>query len=311
MKSEERHHLHENDLATAVDQGLKRAEPYYNQILIAVLVVAVLGIGFFTWRNAAGGAADEAWAAFAKADTADSFLTVADEHSKTPVANWARLRAAEQFLNQGLRTATSDRKNTEDNLKQAESTLQKLLQDKGATQPQIRERALYAMAVARETRSSGDTSAAIEAYKALTSEFPQSQYVTLAESRIKDLESETTREFYAWFDKQPRKPEDRPKPKELTGPLVPGSADPFILGDDPTDAGEPPRNPDRPPSPGLPSDAAETAPPFPGAAASPAPKTDSPAKQPAAESAQPSEPAKEPVKAEEPAASNPETDGAK
>lgn len=272
MKTEERHQLHENELAGAMDRGMRRVEPYANQILIAVLALAVLVIGFFVWRRSNSAAGETAWAAYAKAETADDFLTVAEEHATTPAAAWANLRAAEQFLNQGLRTATSDRKSTEDNLKQAEEALQKLLQNQSIA-PQVRERALYAMAVCRETQSGADTTKAVEAYEALKSEFPQSPQVAMAEQRIKDLKSEATRDFYAWFDRQPRKPEDRPKPKELSGgPLTGGTADPFILGPDATPAQS--SNPDRPPSPSAPQPAGPIAAPFPGTtpdAAAPAP----------------------------------------
>lgn len=288
MKSEERHHLHENDLAEAVDRFLKKVEPYSNQILIGFLAATVLAIGFLMWSRSSGGASDEAWAAFAKAEDADSFLTVADEYPKTDVANWARLRAAEEYLNQGLRTATSDRKVTEDNLSQAEETLQQLLANKSAVPAEIRERALYAMAVCREALCKGDTKAAVEAYKTLQLDFPESQYVSIAEKRVKDLETAETREFYAWFDQQPRKPDERPKPKDLSPPIT-GSTDPFILGDEPDTTS--PHHPDRPPSPSTPVKGGPAAAPFPadnGEATSngeaPAEGSDPPPKESAPES---------------------------
>lgn len=281
MNSEERHQLHENDLAATLDRGLRKVEPYSNQILIGVLAVTVLAVGFLIWQRSSGTASAEAWGKFAKAATADDYLTVADDFPNTTVAPWARLRAGEQFLNQGLRTATSDRKSTEDNLKQAQSAFESLLSAAG-TPPQIRERALYGLAVARETLSTGDTTKAVEAYETLRNEFPTSPYANLAALRVADLKSESTQGFYAWFDKQPRKPEERPKPKDLmAGPRSGSTADPFVLDDVPLPRAS---HPDRPPSPARPSRPEATAEPFPNAATAPA---STPASEPTDASAAP------------------------
>ena len=266
MKSEERHHLQENDLAGMLDRGLKKIEPYTNQIVIGFAVLILLVAGVLLWMRSSGAANADAWGHFAKASTADDYLTVADDFSDSDVAHWAKLRAGEQFLNQGLRTATSDRKSTDDNLNNAESAFQSLLQGSSAP-PQIRERALYGLAVCRETLSGADTSKAIEAYEELVNSFPDSHLAGLADQRIADLKTEATRDFYAWFDRQPRKPEDRPQPKELTSGDAGASADPFLLGEDP--APERPFHPDRPPPPSLPTSAAESAPPFPIVPAAP------------------------------------------
>jgi hypothetical protein len=271
MKTEERHHLHENDLAASLDKSLKKAEPYSNQILIAILAVTVLAIGFLIWQRSSGGKSNEGWAKFAKATSADDYLTVADDFPGTGVAQWSKLRAGEQYLNQGLRTATSDRKVTEDNVKNAISAFESLL-NSGSAVPQIRERALYGLAVARETISGQDTSKAVEAYETLRSEFPGSPYANIAALRVADLSAESTKEFYAWFERQPRKPDERPKPKDLTvGPPSGSTADPFVLGDEQLTA--PPANPDRPPSPSPATQAGEGAqPPAASGAATPAPE---------------------------------------
>ncbi|MCA9054003.1 MAG: tetratricopeptide repeat protein [Planctomycetaceae bacterium] len=310
MKSEERHHLHENDLAGILDRNLKKIEPYSNQILIGILVATVLAVGIIIWQRSSGAADAEAWGKFAKAATADEYLTVAEDHPGTNVARWAQLRAGEQFLNQGLRTATSDRKSTEDNLKQAESAFQSLLQGSGAT-PQVRERALYGLALARETLSNGDTSKAIEAYEELRNSFPDSHLAGLAEQRMNDLKQESTRDFYAWFDRQPRKPEDRPKPKDLVS-AAGGTADPFLFGDDVTP--ERPAHSDRPPSPSAPTRASAGAQPFPAATDAETPPASASSETPPAtpptpdtSDEKPAEPASEPAAPESDAPESSET----
>lgn len=280
MKSEERHHLHENDLASMLERWLRKFEPRANQILIGVLVVAVLVVGFFVWRRTTTAAAARAWGELAAANSADAFLTVADDHPRSDVAAWAQLRAGELFLAEGLRSAASDRKTSEERLGNAEKAFQNLLQNERIP-PRVRERALYGLAVCRESLAGADTQRSLAAYEELLRAFPDSQYAGLAERRIAALKSEATREFYAWFDKQPRRPEDRPKPKDLTaaGGSPTGETPPFWLGDKPQTR---PTHPDRPPSPSKPIRASDTAPPFPGDEGAPLPEQTAPPSQPPA-----------------------------
>ncbi len=73
MKSEERHHLHENDLAGAVDRFLKKVEPYSNQILIGILVAAVVAIGVIVSEISTGipGGIGRAVISYGQAATSD------------------------------------------------------------------------------------------------------------------------------------------------------------------------------------------------------------------------------------------------
>jgi hypothetical protein len=276
MKSEERHHLHENDLAQILERWMGKVEPYSNQILIGVLAVAVIGIGGMLWSRSSQAKSAQGWAEFAKANSADDFATVADVHPSSDVGRWSKLLAAELYLNQGLQSATADKKTTDERLKQSEESFNQLLQDQ-ATSAAIRERALFGLAVCRETSSGADTQPAITTYEELLKAFPDSRFSTLAKRRIDELRTEQAREWYAWFSQQERNPEDRPVPRDLaTGRTVGESAPPFLIDDT-----QPPpqRHEDRPPSPRLPIPGAyhpgETAPAFPSLDA-PAPSTTSP-----------------------------------
>lgn len=285
MKSEERHHLHENDLASMLDRWLRKFEPQANRILIGVLVVAVLAVGFLVWRRTTAAAAAKAWGEVAAANSADAFLTVADDHPHTEVAAWAQLRAGELFLAEGLRSATSDRTTAEERLGNAEKAFQNLLRNERIP-PRVRERALYGLAVCRESLAGADTQRSIAAYEELLRAFPDSQYAGLAERRIAALKSEATREFYAWFDKQPRRPEDRPKPKDLTASSSGSTGDDplFWLGNQPPTR---PAHPDRPPSPSTPIRAGGSAPPFPDDAGAKLPEPTAPSAQTPANDAPP------------------------
>ena len=262
MKSEERHHLAENDLAQILDRWLKKVEPYSNQILVGILVATVvtLGVVFFSKSNTS--AAEEAWASFVSAESADDFATVADDHPNSDIAIWARLRAGELYLAQGMQTVVSDRKSTTERLEQAESSFNDVL-SAGTIPPRAREQALYGLAVVKETISDGNTQPAIETYEALLEAFPDSRFTGLAKQRIEQLKSEDTQSFYAWFDKQPRKPDERPEPKDLASARDTGPSDDPFLGSQ----NDPPaiqRHPGRPPSPRAATSAAATgAMPFP------------------------------------------------
>lgn len=315
MKSEERHHLHENDLAQTLEGWMRRIEPYSNQILIGVLVIAVVAVGGILWMRTSDSASEAAWTQFVKAQAADDYLTVADDHPGTAVAMWAKLRAGEEYLNQGLQVATTDKKTMEERLANAQQEFQEILQNSGAPEI-VRERALFGLAVSRESLSGGETQKAVEAYDELVRTYPNSRYARLAKERIEALKSEAAREFYAWFQKAPRNPEERPQPKDLPRGAFGGTADPF-----PVDHGaipqmnlgpDAPASPtqtdsDRPPSPRTPNrpEVDADAPPFPADPAADAPP-DTPAAQPATEAPAPA-PEPEPKAAEEqPAAPAPE-----
>ncbi|MEZ6067623.1 MAG: hypothetical protein R3B90_18370 [Planctomycetaceae bacterium] len=262
MKSEERHQLHENVLQSSVERALAKVEPYTNQILFGILVLFLLGVGAMLWARSTGSQYDKAWADFANAREPDDFLTVADDHKNSPVTAWAKLRAGELFLNRGLQVATSDSATFEERLKNAESAFQGLLQ--GDVPAEIKQRAVYGLAVTRESLSKGDTQPAVEAYQELIRQYEGSPYASIAKQRVEDLQSETTQEFYAWFQTQQRKPDERPQPKDLPTDGDSGSAPPFVWN--PHDGGfnpdegtpaTPGGTADAPPSPGLPRPAAD------------------------------------------------------
>ncbi len=247
MKSEERHHLAENDLAQILDRWLKKIEPYSNQILLGILIgtVAILGILFFARSGAS--ASEEAWTKFAAAESADDYATVADDYPHSNVTTWARLRAGELYLAQGMQTAVSDRKSTTERLEQAESSFNQVLQAQSVS-PEAREQALYGLAVVKETLSDGNTQPAVETYEELLKSFPDSRFAGLAKHRVDALKTEEAQSFYAWFDKQERRPDQRPEPKDLNSLRSSGPSGEPLLGEAP----DPPavqRHPNRPPSP--------------------------------------------------------------
>jgi hypothetical protein len=146
-------------------------------------------------------------------ETGDCFENVADEYPDSPVGMWARLRAAEQYLDDGIRASTSNRNASHDSLQRAKDAFDRVLKGENVP-PQARERALFGMGVCLETLSNENTGPAIEAYESLLGEFKESQYRYLAEDRIAALKTSRAQEFYAWFHAQNPRPEDRPGPRD-------------------------------------------------------------------------------------------------
>jgi hypothetical protein len=306
MKSEERHHLAENDLEKTLNRWLDKLEPYSNHILGGILLVTALVVGGILWKRTAQAAVDDGWTMLSDARTADDFVKVADAYPESSAAPWAELRAARLYYDQGVETSLTDRKTSNDDFKQAKDLFEKLLKSKVA--PEIREGALDGMARTLESTSDGDTAEAIKTYETLISEFPESIYRDYAKYRIDVLKKPETKEFLVWFSKQNPKPADRPKPTDgaagsnLTTPDPPnfdskddakGAIDPF---NDPAKTTEKPAATDKPATSEGPP--AATTPPADPAATPPAPEGEvkedaAPAEKPAdAPAATPQEPAK-------------------
>lgn len=213
MKSEHRHELQTNELSKVTDHVGKFFEEYGVYVLIGVVVVAAVALGAFWWVSSSRSAAAEAWQSMIDADSPEDLVTTAERFPKSEVALWARLNAAEQFLDRGVRNQFTDRKAANDNLKDAEVNFESVL--KSNDLPSIAtQRALLGMARVKEATSDGDLTAAIDAYKDLVAKYPNSIFEKTAQQRIQALSKPSASEFYAWFQKQTPAPEDRPKPTD-------------------------------------------------------------------------------------------------
>jgi hypothetical protein len=212
MKSEERHHLAENDLEKTLNRWLDKLEPYSNHILGGILLVTALVVGGILWKRSSQAAVDDGWTMLSDARSADDFVKVAEAYPESSAAPWAELRAAKLFYDQGVETSLTDRKTSNDDFKQAKDLFEKLL--KAKVEPEVREGALDGLARTLESTSDGNTAEAVKTYETLISEFPESIYRDFAKYRIEELKKPETQEFLAWFSKQNPKPADRPKPTD-------------------------------------------------------------------------------------------------
>jgi len=279
MKSEHRHELAENDLGKLLDRSRDHIEPYSNKILISLLVATVLIVGGIVIYRTQASKSMVGAAELAEAKTPAEYDTVAEQFPETETGQWARLRAGQGHLREGIRLSLTNRSASNDSLEQAQKSLDLALRSENAPS-EVREQALFSLAVCLESLSSQQTTTkpAIEAYERFLSEFKESRFRKRAEERIAALKSPEAEQFYTWFHAQNPKPEDRPRPMDFNS--LPFGA--------PTDGGTPAD---------MPADAAPT-----GGAAETGPSldlpaTDAPATTPAVEipATEPSTPVTDPA----------------
>jgi predicted negative regulator of RcsB-dependent stress response len=210
MDSQHRHELQQNDLRKIANRALPFFEKYGLQIVIGLAVIVAVGIVAGFWYGYAAESTAKSWSLLDAAvnqqnPSADEFAAVADKYPGTEAAAWGTLKAADDYLKSGMQAVYTDRKAALVELEKAKETYQKL--ESPETPADIRERALYGLARCLETMSDGNTEDAIKVYSRLLNEFPDSMFKQIAEARIKDLESSTTKDFYAWFHAQNPSPE--------------------------------------------------------------------------------------------------------
>jgi hypothetical protein len=250
MSTEEHKQLSSNELGQITQRIGKFFETHGRNVLIGVGAVVAIAAAVIWWTRSATAEKEAGWTRLSACATAKDFADLADDRQfkGTAVAAWARLNEANAHMPNGMRGYFTDRKAGRSDVKAARDAFKKVL-DAGGVPDEVREKALYGQAVCLETMSDGDATDAIKAYKLLLTSFPESVYRTEAEQRTAALESNDTKAFYAWFDKQNPKPEDRAKPNDgmpgghpgfgdrIPGGLIPSLTDPPppALPQDPVD----------------------------------------------------------------------------
>jgi hypothetical protein len=217
MKSEERHQLAQNDLQVGINRWLEKIEPYSNHLIVGILVATVIAVGVILWSRSRSATTEAGWSEMANLRTADQYLDVAEKYPGTHASNWARLQAARLSYTNGIETALTDRKSSDESLKQAKDLYSDLV--KQNTTPELREEALKGLALTLEATSGGEVGDAVKAYEQFIKEFPDSAFRNYAAHRVEELKNPEAGEFYAWFRKQNPKPAARPLPNDGKPPI--------------------------------------------------------------------------------------------
>ncbi len=207
MKTERRQELNTNVLADWLGQRITAIAPFGRAIIGFVFIGVVLAFVFF-FLDAQNRTSREAnWTAYFSATTAEDLIGVVDEHEENVVDIWARQAAADLYLAEGGEFLFDNRRG--DPLEKAKENYQ-IVAEK-ATDDTLKRRALFGLAQACEALNELDE--AKKKYQEIKDNNSWSDTVVweLADRRLKNLEDESTLEFYQWFFAQgPRSPLQEP-----------------------------------------------------------------------------------------------------
>lgn len=225
--------LKSNELGKLAIKSQPFLETYGNLLLggIGAAIVIVLVASWTLYSQRQGQAV--AWTMLAAAQTqemtdpggaaVEEYANVAESYRSTAAGQWARLRECELLLDSGIQNMFINREAALADLKRAQTGLEEVLSPGSPAVAECRERAQFRLGQVLETTSQGDTKPAIEAYRKVLADFPDTIFKTTVEERIADLEKGSTKSFYEWFAAQ------APKPPEIRGPRDGSAApqDPF------------------------------------------------------------------------------------
>jgi hypothetical protein len=208
MKSEERHQLETNVLASELDKRIEQVKPMIGWIVLAVLavtgVVLVWGVvsSLHEQREAA------AWNGFylaAGSGDAAQLEPLIEEYPTSTAAGWARQIVADSDLQKGTEALLVDKDEANELLKKAVEGYEQLLAD--STDASLQARSQIGLAQAYE--SLGEVEKAVEAWEEVAKDTSSEAFSKFAKGRIEWLASSQAKSFYQWFGNF--KPEPKPQ----------------------------------------------------------------------------------------------------
>lgn len=198
MKTERRHELQKNELADWLGDKLLVMQKYSSAIAASALAVAVLiAVGVYLSNRSASQTA-RAWQEYFMAtggENTDRLQELATRLDTAPAGKWARLRLADQQLQQGTTELFQDPAGAHKLLADARGNYHWLTQN-------AHDKLLEAQAtlgLAKTFESEDKLPEAREQYERLAKEFSDTVYAREARNRLSDLDKQSTRQFYDWF----------------------------------------------------------------------------------------------------------------
>lgn len=213
MKSERRHDLQSNELATTLGAGIDKVQPFVQYIVGGVIIAAVLAVGWGVYTNFARKSAAAAWTEYyftLNTGDAESFKAIANDHPGSAAAIWAEQTAGDEYLADGIDALYRDRGQGLELLKKAVACYEAV--NSKAQQPELRTRAVLGLAQAHE--SLGEIDKAKSLYQQVIAAGLQPAITTMATNRLAFLNSQLGKDFYTWFGKL--------KPSPALPPKMPG-----------------------------------------------------------------------------------------
>jgi hypothetical protein len=222
MKTERRHELQTNVLASSLAHWLKAAQPYSRAglAIVIALVVALFAWAYLSTQNTRRVA--DGWNEYFEAvsgsnpDPRAELRDISSRYSDMLIGQWARLTLGNIELDVGTNQLLSDRKAARDQLRESREKFKALLLE--ATHRTIRERATYGLALTHE--GLGELDEARAQYRELAKQWPDGPFAAVAEARARELDELPTKNFYDWLA--------RYEPPSATGPGTPGARPDFL-----------------------------------------------------------------------------------
>lgn len=206
MKSDRRHELQKNELADRLASGIESTRSYLPVILGGLGLLVVASIAWGIYSSYTKSQASVAWTEFyfnlTRGD-ADSFVDLAQDHTGSSAAIWARQIAGDNYLQRGISTLYSNKADAKELIGKAIKAFEEVNQQ--ASNTDLRTKALMGLAQAHE--SLGELDKATGFYQQLSKTATQPLLVAEANKRLAFLTSSSGKEFYAWFSKLDPKPD--------------------------------------------------------------------------------------------------------
>jgi len=244
MKSDRRHELQTNELASLLTQGLERYRSHLPTVVAAAIAVliAVVAVGF--WRSSRSSSVANAWQEYYLAANAADMNQVIDrlkeitlKYPETEVYLWARLDLADAYCFEGKRKLDIDRENGTARLREAAAIYGEVARSTKARPEMIRRSAL---AEAKCLELMGEREKAIETYKKVARDFKDAhpEMAKEAADLASGLEQSEAADFYKWLSeyKAPASKASIPSPGESMFPPAEGSEGKSTGSEDPAGA---------------------------------------------------------------------------
>lgn len=191
------HHPEADDrtiLARWLQRGIEKGPAFW--VLMGGAVVVVVALAALVSGLAASRTADpQAWADLMAAKTAEESLKVADAHPDSPLAEAARLQAANQEYAQGFDALSNpaQRDLAGARLKKALDLYRQVAQGTAEGSPNA---PIAAFGVARTLEARNELPEAIKQYREVAKKYPGTPEATRSEALAKALEDPQNVEFY-------------------------------------------------------------------------------------------------------------------
>lgn len=205
MNRAKKHELERNVLADRIESLSASVQPILPVVLGTLAVVAVGSIMWGVYSSSVKRRQSAAWTEYyfnLAGSDADTYLDVADAYPQSEMSDWARLSAADKYLNRGIEALYINRSEGEDNLKLAIATYEKVTNQTSGDE--VRAKAIWGLAQAHE--SLGELEQAASYYEEFAQIAPQPELRNAAASRLAFITSSSGKSFYSWFNELEPKP---------------------------------------------------------------------------------------------------------